>query len=35
MQWEIILAVLIAIGIALGIKEFLDKRSARRDGKGQ
>jgi hypothetical protein len=33
MQWEIILAVLLAIGIALVIKEFLNKNSAHRDDK--
>ena len=33
MQWEIILAVILAIGIVLAIKEFINKNSARRHDK--
>ena len=33
MQWEIILAVILAIGIALFIIEFINKNGARRDDK--
>jgi len=33
MEWEIVLAVILAIGIVLVIIEFINKNGARRDDK--